>query len=635
MSQIENNSNINTNSQTDKDNTMELVDAPELDNFKKNISSLDPFLQTIINNSKDTPDAISSILKALTLLREQEITIEEALSTITKYTPTSIHQTSALNYLMGLKNIDTSLFDQIRLHLEHSDSYENFIGLINLYNQTKLTSSELIDSAYQYIGNDKNLWSQFLRFVDAPKVKACLNPSYSTINKKYICSAPFDALQSEFNVREKNPSEEILFDIEDHRYKLALLTQLTEKLVCDLEQSPVKLHAVYNNIFTEIFEDDYEDVVSGVKHSPELFVKPVLQRVKIQLKKWKSDRRRWERIWKYQERLHVFKSKDYLTVQNKRLYTKSLTHTALANQLYSICIDNDSRNFRPALPSNSIHGYTICNQLPENIKQNLHEDIGALLFHTIQKDHNLKVTTKTQICSLYQSLVQKFFKVDPFSLVEHDGSIPEYALEHGSQASFSDDEAQKDYIVEPPVIVGDVLILNFFQIYDSITQYLAQFKSDLDRNTYDHLQVSLSVTDAYYHCIDALKQRRSNKINQNEFEDLIRPTARLNVHSLIKVDEAIASLVRQLIKVYNTSQSINLLELFISLPSQPTWNNLAHYFSLIEAQTAENYMITPSSDFYNTQFCSFLEDSIEIFKEHTNSKLKEPNTTNQNGFAAM
>ncbi|KAL1916583.1 uncharacterized protein VTP21DRAFT_5774 [Calcarisporiella thermophila] len=136
-----------------------------------------------------------------------------------------------------------TFFERVRDLIPHKHTYNEFLKLINLFNQGLVDPPSLIHRAEYFIGADRDLFALFRRLLGEEEesgIKEKLNESYrqlpanlrhpkcsgqdelcnSVLNTEWMCHPSHNTLEAGFKTHHKNSHEEILLRTEDEMYEV-------------------------------------------------------------------------------------------------------------------------------------------------------------------------------------------------------------------------------------------------------------------------------------------------------------------------------------------------------------------------------------------------------------------------------
>ncbi|KAJ1973883.1 hypothetical protein H4R35_003884 [Dimargaris xerosporica] len=271
---------------------------------------------------------------------------------------------------------ELELFSLIRRYIGHKGTYNEFLKMLNLYNEEILDEKALVERIAPVLAASDELFSRFKALIgykepDAPS-KQLAPPrkrldlanlkehgSYrllpldvtkdrcsgrddlcrEVLNDHWVSHPKWSSEEDGFTSHKKNSAEEGLHKCEEERYEfdlnidsnlstIALLEPIARQIDELSPEDKVKFRltpeafgesqAIYRRVLKKVYGDERGlEVADHLHHNPVMAIPVVLKRLKQKDEEWRKLRRVQNRIWREMDVKNFYRSLDYQTVTGR------------------------------------------------------------------------------------------------------------------------------------------------------------------------------------------------------------------------------------------------------------------------------------------------------------------------------
>lgn len=289
---------------------------------------------------------------------------------------------------------ELTFFDKVKKHLGNKSTMSDWLKLCNLYSQDLIDLNTLVSRAYEFIGDNVDLYNWFKAFTNySPENRTIENrarpdsgrvslnncrgygPSYRLLPKRdrqsicsgrdELCNAVLNdawashptwaSEDSGFIAHRKNVHEEGLHRIEEerHDYDHHILVcergiQILEPIAQQIANTPqealhqmrldpdfaVTNHFVFKTSLSKIYGREHAaSIINSLPERPAPIVPVMLLRMRQKLEEWKMVQREWEKVWRDQTQKMFWRSLDHQNVQLKNQDKRQFQSKTLQNEI--------------------------------------------------------------------------------------------------------------------------------------------------------------------------------------------------------------------------------------------------------------------------------------------------------------
>jgi paired amphipathic helix protein Sin3a len=305
---------------------------------------------------------------------------------------------------------EIGFFDKVKKAIGSKQSYNEFLKILNLYNQDLIDKKVLVERVEGFIGSHHDLFDWFKTYVGfdhgplhienitfkkhqldltlckpygpsyrkLPKVETYMPCSgrdemcWEVLNDEWVGHPTWASEDSGFIAHRKNQYEEILHRIEEERHEYDFYMESNLRTIQTLEtianrianMSPEEKAAfklpsglghtsqtIYKKVVRKIYgkEKGFE-VIDALHEHPATAVPIVLKRLKQKDEEWRRAHREWNKIWREMEQKVFFKSLDHLGLTFKQADKKLLTTKQLVSEISTIKSEQTTKRLHPLTP---------------------------------------------------------------------------------------------------------------------------------------------------------------------------------------------------------------------------------------------------------------------------------------------
>lgn len=409
--------------------------------------------------NKDIP---TSNLRGSISMAPKRKFIEETTPTLVPGVPEPVqppHKTSNLIEEIGF-------FDKVKKAIGSKQSYNEFLKIVNLFNQELIDKDTLIERVEGFIGSHLDLFDWFKTFVgfeDKPyhienithkkhqlDLLLCkpYGPSYrklpkaetympcsgrdemcwEVLNDEWVGHPTWASEDSGFIAHRKNQYEEILFRIEEERHEYDFYMEANLRTIQTLEtianrisnmtpeeKASFKLpnglghtsQTIYKKVIRKVYNKDKGfEVIDALHDNPSVAVPIVLKRLKQKDEEWRRAHREWNKVWREMEQKVFFKSLDHLGLTFKQADKKLLTTKQLVSEISTIKSEQTNKRLHPLTPKAQ-------KQLDYEFTDiEVLFDISKLVYVFLNSGSSYSASDKEKLHEFFKSFISLFFSID-------------------------------------------------------------------------------------------------------------------------------------------------------------------------------------------------------------------------------
>ncbi|CCH41931.1 Transcriptional regulatory protein [Wickerhamomyces ciferrii] len=369
------------------------------------------------------------------------------------------HKTSNLIEEIGF-------FDKVKKAIGSKQSYNDFLKIVNIYNQELIDKDTLIERVEGFIGSHIDLFDWFKGFVgydDKPlhienithkkhqlDLMLCkpYGPSYrklpkaetympcsgrdemcwEVLNDEWVGHPTWASEDSGFIAHRKNQYEEILFRIEEERHEYDYYMEANLRTIQTLEtianrisnmtpeeKASFKLpnglghtsQTIYKKVIRKVYNKDRGfEVIDALHENPSIAIPVVLKRLKQKDEEWRRTHREWNKVWREMEQKVYFKSLDHLGLTFKQADKKLLTTKQLVSEISTIKSEQTNKRLHPLTPKPQ-------KQLDYDFFDNeVLFDITKLVYVFLNAGSSYSANDKEKLYDFFKSFISLFFSID-------------------------------------------------------------------------------------------------------------------------------------------------------------------------------------------------------------------------------
>jgi len=410
--------------------------------------------------NKDIPT--SSMRGSVSMAPKRKV-VDETTPTLVPGVPEPAqppHKTSNLIEEIGF-------FDKVKKAIGSKQSYNEFLKIVNLFNQDLIDKDTLIERVEGFIGSHGDLFDWFKTFVgyeDKPyhienitykkhqlDLLLCkpYGPSYrklpksetympcsgrdemcwEVLNDEWVGHPTWASEDSGFIAHRKNQYEEILFRIEEERHEYDFYMEANLRTIQTLEtianrianmtaeeKSVFKLpnglghtsQTIYKKVIRKVYNKDRGfEVIDALHENPAVAVPVVLKRLKQKDEEWRRAHREWNKVWREMEQKVFFKSLDHLGLTFKQADKKLLTTKQLVSEISTIKSEQTNKRLHPLTPKPQ-------KQLDYDFTDNdVLFDITKLVYVFLNSSNSYSSNDRERLYEFFKSFISLFFSIDP------------------------------------------------------------------------------------------------------------------------------------------------------------------------------------------------------------------------------
>ncbi|KAJ1930185.1 hypothetical protein IWQ60_000510 [Tieghemiomyces parasiticus] len=294
---------------------------------------------------------------------------------------------------------ELELFAVVRTYLGHKTTYNEFLKLLNLYNEEIIDDATLVDRVAGFIGGNEGLFTQFKTLIGyrapepvvnhtpAPVPRIDLNTlrargSYrklplsatrdrcsgrddlcrEVLNDTWVSHPTWSSEESTQECHKKNVAEETLHKCEEERYDFDLNIDSNLSVIAVLEPVARQLEAltpeerarftppadllgdspaVCRRMLKRVYGAERGlEVFSHLQTNPVVAVPVVLRRLKQKDEEWRKLRRQQNRVWRDMDIKSFFRSLDYQSQGLRMTERKHMTVKTYVTEIEKVRLDH-------------------------------------------------------------------------------------------------------------------------------------------------------------------------------------------------------------------------------------------------------------------------------------------------------
>lgn len=362
---------------------------------------------------------------------------------------------------------EIGFFDKVKKAIGSKQSYNEFLKIVNLFNQDLIDKDTLIERVEGFIGSHADLFEWFKTFVsyeDKPyhienitfkkhqlDLLLCkpYGPSYrklpkaetympcsgrdemcwEVLNDEWVGHPTWASEDSGFIAHRKNQYEEILFRIEEERHEYDFYMEANLRTIQTLEtianrisnmtpeeKASFKLpnglghtsQTIYKKVIRKVYNKDRGfEVIDALHDNPAVAVPVVLKRLKQKDEEWRRAHREWNKVWREMEQKVFFKSLDHLGLTFKQADKKLLTTKQLISEISTIKSEQTNKRLHPLTPKPQ-----------KQLDYEFHDievlfDITKLVYVFLNSGSSYSASDKERLYEFFKSFISLFFSIDP------------------------------------------------------------------------------------------------------------------------------------------------------------------------------------------------------------------------------
>lgn len=366
---------------------------------------------------------------------------------------------------------EIGFFDKVKKAIGSKQSYNEFLKILNLFNQDLIDKDVLIERVEGFIGSHADLFDWFKSFVgydDKPshienitykkhqlELTLCkpYGPSYrklpkietympcsgrdemcwEVLNDEWVGHPTWASEDSGFVAHRKNQYEEILFRIEEERHEYDYYMESNIRTIQTLEtianrisvmtpeeKASFKLpsglghtsQTIYKKVIRKIYgQEKGFEVIDALHENPAVAVPIVLKRLQQKDEEWRRAHREWNKVWREMEQKVFFKSLDHLGLTFKQTDKKLLTTKQLVSEISTIKSEQTNKRLHPLTPKPQ-------KQLDYDFDDTeILFDIAKLVYVFLSSS-SYSVNDKERLYDFFKSFLSLFFSLDPQDVEE-------------------------------------------------------------------------------------------------------------------------------------------------------------------------------------------------------------------------
>lgn len=359
---------------------------------------------TVINGTNRLPEIQTSSVRDEAPRRKL---IDDIASTLVPGIPEPIEP--GANKASNLVE-EISFFDKAKKAIGSKQTYNEFLKILNLFNQDLIDKDTLVERVEGFIGAHPDLFDWFKAFVGfdespyyienitfkkhqldlllckpygpsyrkLPKVETLMPCSgrddmcWEVLNDEWVGHPTWASEDSGFIAHRKNQYEEILFKIEEERHEYDFYMESNLRTIQTLEtianrianmtteeKEAFKLpsglghtsQTIYKKVVRKVYgkEKGFE-VIDALHAKPAISVPIVLKRLKQKDEEWRKSHREWNKVWREMEQRVFFKSLDHMGLTFKQTDKKLLTSKQLISEISTIKSEQTNKRLHPLTP---------------------------------------------------------------------------------------------------------------------------------------------------------------------------------------------------------------------------------------------------------------------------------------------
>ncbi|PIA17057.1 hypothetical protein COEREDRAFT_41417 [Coemansia reversa NRRL 1564] len=280
---------------------------------------------------------------------------------------------------------ELAFFERVKRFIGQPNAYNEFLKLLNLYNQQVLDPRTLVERAESFIGDDSELFGWFKQFVGFDEQQTELEDSrsgdedvslaqcksygpsyrllpdastkakcsgrdamcYEVLNDRWASHPTWASEDTEFVHHKKNQFEEAMFRSEEDRHEmdieidtnLSVIRQLTpfaqqiEQMGAD-RQTQVVLpenflgmsEALPRRALRKVYDSNRAlEIIKAMHTHPVVAIPIVLKRLKQKDEEWRRQRREYAKIWRESDSKNYYRALDHQGLTFKSVDRKNIS----------------------------------------------------------------------------------------------------------------------------------------------------------------------------------------------------------------------------------------------------------------------------------------------------------------------
>lgn len=430
---------------------------PAVDGKGKRIDGADKFDQGKFNKEIPTSNLRGSVSSTA------RPRVSDAVPTLVPGVPEPVEPAVRTSNMIE----EISFFDKVKKAIGSKQSYNEFLKIINLFNQDLIDKEILIERTEGFIGSHSDLFDWFKSFVGyedkpyhienitfkkhqldlllckpygpsyrkLPKVESYMPCSgrddmcWEVLNDEWVGHPTWASEDSGFIAHRKNQYEEMLFRIEEERHEYDYYMESNLRTIQTFEtlanrianmtpeeKASFKLpnglghtsQTIYKKVIRKIYgkEKGFE-VIDALHDNLALAIPVILKRLKQKDEEWRRAHREWNKVWREMEQKVFFKSLDHLGLTFKQNDKKLLTVKQLVSEISTIKSEQTNKRLHPLTPKPQ-------KQLDYKFEDNeIFFDIIKLVYVFLNSSTPYSINDKERIYDFLKSFVALFFSIDP------------------------------------------------------------------------------------------------------------------------------------------------------------------------------------------------------------------------------
>lgn len=205
----------------------------------------------------------------------------------------------------------------------------------------------------------KRLGASYCALPKSSETRKCsgrTNLCREVLNDTWV-SFPTWAEDSTFVTSRKTQYEEIIYRCEDERFELDVVIETNAATIRVLEAVQRKMSrmsqeelakfrlddclggsstTIHQRALRRVYGDKVNDIVQGLKKTPQIAVQVVLRRLKMKDEEWREAQKGFNKQWREQNEKYYLKSLDHQGINFKQNDTKALRSKSLFNEIEAI-----------------------------------------------------------------------------------------------------------------------------------------------------------------------------------------------------------------------------------------------------------------------------------------------------------
>ncbi|KAI9741094.1 MAG: Transcriptional regulatory protein sin3 [Cirrosporium novae-zelandiae] len=395
---------------------------------------------------------------------------------------------------------ELSWFDRLKKAIGNKTTYNEFLKLCNLFNQSLITTDVFIQRAESYCGNNLELIQWLKEFVgwtepdviiqprpqdESQKINLShcrsYGPSYrllpkretqkpcsgrdetcrSVLNDEWASHPTWASEDSGFVAHRKNTYEEQLHRIEEERHDYdhhieslqATITLLepiikhTESLIPE-EKAAFNLpnglggqsEAIWQHIVKKIYDrENGQAVIDALLRTPAAAGPIVLDRLMQKLEEWRASQREWEKVWREQTLKTYDKSLDHQGISVKQTDKRRFQAKTLTNEI--VLRYEEQKHQKETKPFSMVQRHQLEYVFED---EEVLLDAAHLVLIYLNTTHNGVDLQKLE--AFFKEFIPVFFGLDKETFQNRLASVYEEATdEDDNEMDIDDNSAQEEH----------------------------------------------------------------------------------------------------------------------------------------------------------------------------------------------